>query len=149
MIYIIPGDPIPLARARIGGHGSKRMYDSQVHAKVHTGILIQSQIPSDYTKGADRKEFYYTGPLHLDVTFFMRIPRRIHTKREVEKNFTYHHFRPDLSNMIKFVEDTAQSILFHDDAQICSITSRKVYHQEPRTEFTLKQMEKNEKYQTY
>lgn len=136
MKYIIPGDPVPLARARIG-HGAKRMYDSQREAKLHTGILIQSQ---------HKPDICYEGPLHLDVTFFMRIPRKIHTKREIEKNFTYHHCRPDLSNLLKFIEDVAQSILFRDDAQICYITSRKVYHQEPRTEFILKEMNKNEKY---
>lgn len=137
MIYIIPGDPVPLARARIG-HGAKRMYDSQKELKLHAGIILQSQMPDDLC---------YEGPLLLDVTFFMRIPRRIHTKREVEKNFTYHHCRPDLSNLLKFVEDVAQSILYDDDAQICYITSRKIYHQEPRTEFTLKPLQKNEKYQ--
>lgn len=136
MIYVIPGDPVPLARARIG-YGAKRMYDSQKECKLHAGIIIQSQMPNDE---------FYEGPLDLDVTFFMRIPRRIHTKRDIERNFTYHHGRPDLSNLLKFIEDVAQSILFKDDAQIARITSRKIYHQDPRTEFTLKPIQKNEKY---
>jgi Holliday junction resolvase RusA-like endonuclease len=136
-MYIIPGDPVPLARARIG-HGAKRMYDSQKELKMHAGIIVNSQHKSDT---------FLEGPLHLDVTFFMRIPRKIHTKRNLERTHTYHYCRPDLSNLIKFVEDAVQSILFHDDAQICCITARKIYHQEPRTEFTLKQLHKNEKYQ--
>lgn len=137
MKYIIPGDPVPLARARIG-HGAKRMYDSQKQSKLHTGIIIQSQM---------EEEPLWDGPLHLDVTFFMRIPRRIHTRREIEKSLTYHYCRPDISNLIKFLEDTVQTILFRDDAQIACITSRKVYHQEPRTEFTIQRLHKNEKYQ--
>lgn len=136
-MYVIPGDPVPLARARIG-HGAKKMYDSQKELKLHAGIYVQSQLKQPYRPPE--------GPLHLDVTFFMRIPRKIHTKRNIDKNYTYHFFRPDLDNLVKFILDTVQTILFKDDAQISSITARKIYHENPRTEFTIQPYQKDEKF---
>ena len=48
-----------------------------------------------------------------------------------------HHKRPDLSNLIKYLEDAAQGILFADDATITTINARKIYDMNPRTEFYL------------
>ena len=38
--YIIPGDPIPLARARVS---NRRVFDSQREVKLYTRITIESQ----------------------------------------------------------------------------------------------------------
>ena len=137
MKYIIPGDPIPLARARIG-YGYRKMYDSQRQAKTHSAIYLQSQ---------QGPEPPLSGPLHLDVTFFLKMPKLSPRKRK-ERNYIYHYYRPDLSNLIKFVEDVANKLLFLDDAQICCITSRKVYHEEPRTEFEILKIDTKEKFST-
>lgn len=114
------------------------MYDSQKEAKSHTAIIIQSQQDCDLIPQGQ--------PLHLEIIFFMRIPRKIRTRRQVEKNYTPHPLKPDISNLIKFVEDVASKILFHDDAQIASISARKIYHENPRTAFSLTILDKNEKY---
>ena len=136
MMYVIQGNPIPLARARIG-HGSRKMYDSQHEAKILQGIYLDNQ-------RAGRP--IYTGPLHLDVTFYLKMPK-LSERKVIERNNTYHYYRPDLSNLIKFIEDVANEILYKDDAQICVITSRKLYHENPRTEFSLIPLKKEDKYE--
>jgi len=57
--YIIAGNPIPLARPRFS---FKRIYDKQQNEKFIAGIELAQQhgdLP------------FLSGPLHLDVTFFM------------------------------------------------------------------------------
>jgi Holliday junction resolvase RusA-like endonuclease len=123
IVYVIPGDPIPLARPRFG---KKKVYDSQRAEKLVWEIMLKNQ------HGALPE---LTGPLLLDITFYMPVAQ----KKMKNKEQLYgrpHQFRPDLSNMIKYVEDIANEIIYHDDCQISSITAKKVYG-EPRTEFTV------------
>jgi Holliday junction resolvase RusA-like endonuclease len=53
-----------------------------------------------------------------------------------------HIARPDLSNLIKFIEDIAIGILYGDDSIIAEIYARKCYDATPRTEFELIQLER-------
>jgi hypothetical protein len=48
-----------------------------------------------------------------------------------------HDVKPDLSNLIKFYEDCANGILFHDDKQIVELKSKKKYSLNPRTVITV------------
>ena len=74
----------------------------------------------------------------MDITFFMRPSKKFTALNKKTFINQYHTFIPDLSNMIKYVEDTAQGILYKNDSIISSITAKKVYDLNPRTEFTLK-----------
>jgi Holliday junction resolvase RusA-like endonuclease len=123
MLYVLQGDPVPLARARHGRHG---IYDSQKNTKLIASITIQSQ---------HNNQPLYEGSIHLDIMFYMKIPKM---KRNNNLEGCYHVFKPDLSNLIKFVEDLCTSILYHDDSLICSISAAKKYSNEPRTEFEVK-----------
>lgn len=123
MKYIIKGDPVPLARPRFH---MRRVYDSQKHKKLVAGISLQQQ--------HDNRPFF-EGNLQLIMTFFLKIAK----KRDISKyDQQYHAQRPDLSNLIKFVEDIGTGILYKDDAIIASVTAEKFYSTEPRTEFEIK-----------
>ncbi len=134
MRYIIEGNPMPLARARISG---RRVYDAQHEAKLIHAITLSNQ-------HGDRP--LYMGPLMLDVTFYLKMPK-LSERKIIERNNLYHYYKPDLSNLIKLVEDIANEIIYKDDAQICAITSRKVYHEIPRTEFSIIPLKKEDKYE--
>lgn len=138
MYYCIEGNPIPLARGRIG-HGARRIYDSQRDLKIITGINLQNQ---------HGDQPIYHGPLHLDITFYLKMPKLSMRKSLMVAN-TYHPHKPDISNLIKWVEDVANTIIYHDDAQIASITSRKIYNENPRTEFTIIPLLKEQKYENH
>lgn len=100
MVYVINGDPIPLARAR---YGLKKVYDPQKNQKLLFGVYLNNQFED---------QPLITGPVHLDVTFYMPWSKQTKTewnnkaKKRVTKD-PYHKYRPDLDNLIKFVCDAA------------------------------------------
>lgn len=126
MVYVIPGNPIPLARSRFSKH--KKVYDSQKNQKMFDGITLQGQHEGDLL----------IGPLHLDITFFMPIPKTASKRKQTELDKTNHMIRPDIDNMIKYYLDISLNVIFQDDCIVSMITARKIYDQNPRTEFSLK-----------
>ena len=135
MKYILHGNPIPLARARVAG---RKVYDSQKERKIVEMVEIEHQHD-------DQPQLQ--GPLHLDITFYMRLPQKFSRTKTSYLIDTYHYRRPDISNLIKWVEDIATGIIYKDDAQISSISSRKIYNPKPCTVFTLTPLNRNEKYE--
>lgn len=124
--YTIPGIPTPLARPRLGKHG---VWDSQSRLKLSSGIMLRSQ----------HKLPLFDGPIHMDITFFM------YTARPSKKNLgTYHPKRPDIDNLVKFVLDVANGILFKDDACVASLSAIKIYAEEPRTEIIIRKLGESE-----
>ena len=121
-MYILQGDPTPLARARIG---RSRMWDPQKEMKLVHGIYLRNQHAG---------QPIFEEPLLLKVTFYMPIPP---SRRKKIKDFQPHHYKPDLSNLIKYLEDIGTGILYHDDCLIQACNAVKVYHHNPRTEFEL------------
>lgn len=125
--YIILGDPVPLARPRFA---RGRVFDSQKMKKLMASNSIIHQHGS-------RKKFL--GPIHLEVTFFMSMPR-VNKKKLEEMQGSLHKARPDFSNLLKFIEDVAQDVLYDDDCIISCVCGSKVYAMEPRTEFIITEM---------
>lgn len=124
-IYVIPGNPTPLARARFSfRNNTPRVYDSQKDLKLVTGIHIRNQhgdLPP------------YQGPLILHATFYFPIPLKY--KNKIYAGHPYKSV-PDLSNLVKYVEDLCQDVnLFKNDAQITDIIAKKQYDNDTRTEF--------------
>ena len=67
--YILLGSPVPLARARFT---NRRVYDSQKHLKLVSGIEIEKQ------HGEKPK---YTGPVRLTVWFYLPIPQSLSKRK--------------------------------------------------------------------
>jgi Holliday junction resolvase RusA-like endonuclease len=120
-LYVIHGKPIPLARAR---HGNRRTWDSQKADKVVWGINLRQQ-------HGDRP--FWEGPLVLNIIFYMKVPKVTKSKLWGKP----HKARPDLSNLIKFVEDVGSGIIYDDDSSIAACYAQKVYDEIPRTEFLI------------
>ena len=132
-VYTIPGDPVALARARFG---NRRVWDSQKNIKVNTGIILQSQ---------HGKQPLYTGPLHLDVIFYMPIASSHSAKKKEQLSDAYHFSKPDLDNLIKFILDTAHGIIFANDCIVSSLCAKKVYSLESKTEFYIRELNERKK----
>jgi Holliday junction resolvase RusA-like endonuclease len=120
--YVIQGDPVPWARAVPAG---RRMWDSQKEKKLFIGLHLR-RLHEDLP--------IFNEALHMDVMFYLSIPesRKKHIKEGDPVTSV-----PDLSNCIKFIEDTSNKILFRDDAIICSTFNGKYYSKDPRTELIL------------
>ena len=131
-MFIIPGKPIPLARPRLGKNTT---YDSQKKHKLLAGINLKCQMRSQIPPKC---------PLSIEIAFFMPIPSHISKKKKQLLEGQPHHKKPDIDNLIKFVLDVANGILFIDDSVICKIVARKVYSNQPRTEVCVSKFQGDE-----
>lgn len=123
-----PGDPVPLARPRFSRKGT---YDSQSHVK-QIYILHLLSVKHTWKK--------LNGPLEMEVIFEMRIPKC--SKKKIREYLdTPHVKRPDLSNLVKFIEDVMQGFLFDDDSQIVGINAVKMYSENPQTTVKIRSLD--------
>jgi Holliday junction resolvase RusA-like endonuclease len=106
-------DPKPQARARLG---RGRVYDPSAAHKKAAAILAKIQWDGGLL----------SGPLELHLEFGL-----LGGKQRVENE--WHIKRPDLSNLIKLIEDALIGIVYDDDAIICKIVAKKVYTKTPYT----------------
>jgi len=136
MKYILKGKPIPLKRPKLSTRPVPHAYDPQKHIKKDSQTELRIQ--HGYSK-------LIQDPISLDITFFMPIPISLSKKKKKQLTGQKHYKRPDLSNLIKYLEDIAQGILFRDDAIISTINAKKIYDPNPRTEFIIKKEIKDEK----
>ena len=117
-------DGKPIAWARPGQIGAKR-YDTQKANKIDLGwILIEA-------KG---KHTTPQGMIHLSVKFFLQRPK----SRDKEKGEQYHACKPDLDNLVKFLLDAGNGIVWKDDSEIVEIHAEKFYSSYPRTEIVIR-----------
>lgn len=124
--YVVHGDPIALARGRFSRQG--KVYDAQKHVKLVWGIDVRNQHGEDP---------FFEGPLLMDVIFYLPLPQK-----SIKLKGQYHTYKPDSTNLLKFAEDVATSICYHDDCIISKIMMEKVYDDGngPRTEFILREL---------
>ena len=123
MRFLLCGDPKPLQRPRFSG---RHVYDNQRTLKISLSSEMADQM-------GDEKMFEKA--IAVDFIFFMPMPQR--SKSRAGK---YHTFKPDLSNLIKLVEDAANGIIFTDDCIIAVITAKKIYDDTSRTEFVVTEL---------
>ena len=86
-----------------------------------------------------RDKIPLAGPIKLTLKAVMPIPPSWSKKKQdaALTGTVWPDKRPDLSNIIKQIEDVAQGILFADDKSICEISAVKRYGEVPRWEINL------------
>ena len=118
----IPMIPIPKARARVTSRGfsytPKRSKDAEK--------AIQGYLRLQWPHKA------ISSPIEVDLVFGMPIPK---SKKRLDDS--PHVSRPDIDNLMKQVLDSANGIVWLDDAQVHTIKARKVYAREPFIAFTV------------
>jgi len=110
-------------RRMIGGNVIS--YDKQHKEKEQT----QWQMRAQY------REEPLTIPLHVDITFYMPIPKSTSYKmrEQMLHDYVKCYKRPDVDNLAKYVLDCMTDIVYHDDAQITELNLRKAYSSRPAT----------------
>jgi Holliday junction resolvase RusA-like endonuclease len=133
MKYHVPGTPTPLQRPRYGN--GPRPFDAQKQQKLefkHYIEALHGNLP------------FYTTPVALYAFFFFMVPKTSATRAE-EMNGTPHTLRPDASNLLKYVEDCCEGILYRDDSIVYLAFALKFWSDMPRTEFTITPIDACEK----
>lgn len=132
--YVLKGNPIALARMRISSNPlHHRVFDSQKELKLISQISI-SNIHNDRP--------FFKAPIGIDCTFYFHIPK---TNKTAHPGF-HHVFKPDCDNCIKYLLDVCNNVIWQDDCKVSVVNCRKLYTcGEPRTEFTVFEMDNHEK----
>ncbi len=125
-IYRIPGKPTPWMRS---GRRKNRYYDKQMETKASIRTIVQSQMEI-------KKPI--SSPLKLTVEFHLPIPISYSKAVRWRMLKTPHKSIPDLDNMIKFLCDALNKVLWVDDSLIYEIHSRKIYTEKTMTKTLFK-----------
>ncbi len=75
-----------------------------------------------------------SGPLKLTVLC-------VFTRPKTGKPRAHHVTKPDLDNLVKFIADAGNGLLWEDDRQIVQIRAVKIYHKEAKTVLTVEAVE--------
>lgn len=151
--FTIPGAAIPKGRARTYAETTKEGYVAFIDGKPvmktktpsktrdweHFISLIARQAA---VRHGVRQPMPAGTPVVLGCLFYLPIPASwSKAKRQQARSGELRHTsRPDLSNLIKSIEDGAEGVLWENDSQIdCygtvdGIMTKKLYGDEPRTE---------------
>lgn len=120
-VYELSGTPIPWMRA---GRKGNKYYDKQMSEKTKAQWEVKAAMSGLYS---------HSEPLKVVMEFHMPIPKswsKVKQKRALHKP---HSSRPDLDNLLKFVDDSLNQILWEDDAIIYEVHIRKFYSKDPKT----------------
>lgn len=133
MRIIIPGNPIPKARHKMRMNGRfPQAYDPKAADAKRVRECLRKI-------AANGPNFDLETVIHLDVSFYVYIPISSTKAERTRMAWGLDHpsKKPDIDNLLKFILDCANGILFKDDAQICSVNCVKRYSENPRTEINM------------
>lgn len=106
-------------------NGRVHTYDSQKELKETVLKCVLMQLPKDFKP--------FTVPVEMLVEFHMSIPESISKKKKRLMKDTFHGKKPDLSNLIKFLEDVFNGVIYKDDSLIARVMASKIHSLEPKT----------------
>src|SRR5689334_16703666 len=125
MKFVIEGDPIPKARARVRLVGHKVWtFDPQEVLKKNASLLLIAKMKKafDHPKKEihmEASKLALNSVFHVEMTFYLPIPKS-HSRTQVNRilwGFDEHTSKPDIDNLAKFYLDAANGILWPDDKQ--------------------------------
>ena len=126
--FTIAGPPKSLQRHRMTWRGSKpRGYDPSAKDKKDFIMLTKKYAPKTPL----------TGTLYLKIRFCMPYAKKWYRTGKyagsLKDNSPYEHiFTPDIDNLLKFVMDAGNGVLWKDDCIIYGCQIEKVYNVEPQ-----------------
>lgn len=119
---IIPLTPRPKASVRVGRYGS---YNPSQKEMDKITQLVKSQLRG--VEGA-----LLQGPLLVIYHFHLPLPGICKGLKRPLKHMTPHNKRPDIDNLMKFVNDALNGVLWRDDSQIAYCMMTKSFTQDKK-----------------
>lgn len=125
---VFPGKPEPLKRHR---HGRHHVFNPQ-HREMNAF--------ANYFKEHYENKLYenglsgpFMGPIRVHFLFYFEPAGSLSQKKKKSMYGTPHFQKPDISNLIKFVEDSLNGYAYFDDRQICVGSFAKYWDEEAKT----------------
>ena len=138
---VIQGEPKPLQRHRTAiVQGKTKHYDSQKKKKHFTSCQMLAEKKNgnwlfDETPKPSKNGYALT------VKFYMYRPPAMNKFSEERLNQTPHTQKPDIDNLLKYIFDCGNKILWYDDAEVCAIENVvKCWSHIPRTEIIINEL---------
>ena len=123
---VIPGNPIAQSRPRLRRTGKfVSVYDPDRKEKELLISYVQEEIGKHFQP--------IEKPISINITFHMPMLSTWSPPRKQKSEGLIHIKRPDLDNLLKYILDSLNGILYSDDSQIYEINTRKIYSSEPKT----------------
>lgn len=128
--FVVPGDPVPFARAG-GGKTTSRFTPAK--QRNYSGML------RFFCSEAMKVNCFgpIEGPVEVMVRAIYGWPRSWSARKRATLG-AWKTSRSDLSNIVKLLEDALNSVAWVDDAQIVSLTALKFYSDAPRLEVIIR-----------
>lgn len=123
--FTIPGKPFGKQRPRVGviaGHARVFTPKETVSFERQVGQIAASLFPRPID-----------GPVEMHIRAVFEAPPSWSRKKRAALLGTPHTSKPDLSNLIKAIEDGLNRIAYADDGQIAFQSSRKVWGERAET----------------
>lgn len=140
LMFEIPGSPIGQGRPKfstINGHAKAYDPEKSRNYKAYVRLLAtQAMKDSGFTM--------IEGPCCLSIDAYFEVPKSKSKKfREAAlSGLEYPTKKPDLSNIIKGIEDAINGLAYKDDALIVRLNTVKLYSEIPRVEVSLIEWDK-------
>ena len=122
--FIVPGPPVPWARARLGA--GRHYTDPRVAAYKR----LVAQMAAMYMRGLEP----FGGPVVLEMRAVLPIPASWPAKRRAAalEGLEAPGKKPDWDNLGKAVSDALNGVVYVDDAQVVRASVEKVYGDSPQ-----------------
>jgi len=146
MKIIIEKIPISKKRPRFRKIGRYvTTYDPQQKEKESIKAILEEILIFDHTYHATREanrhfyDIFNSKNLEVKLKFYLPIPKSdpFGIRNLKLWNLIPANKKPDLDNLEKFILDVANDILYGDDALITSLSSKKYFSENPRTEIEI------------
>ena len=137
--FEIPGSPIGQGRPKfstINGHAVAYDPEKSRNYKAYVKLLATQAMKEQGFTMID-------GPCCLDIMAFFEVPKSKSKKfREAALNGLERPTKkPDLSNIVKGIEDALNGLAYKDDSSIVFLSVAKCYSEVPRVEVILREIE--------
>ena len=106
--FVIPGKPFAWKRPRFNRASGATFNDATQEAYFSTVASIAQR----HTNGP------IDGPVSLGIAATFAMPKSWSNKKRAAMAGQHHTQKPDLSNLVKAIEDACNRVLFRDDAQV-------------------------------
>lgn len=122
--FIVPGPPVPWARARLGA--GRHYTDPRVAAYKR----LVAQMAAMYMRGLEP----FGGPVVLEMRAVLPIPASWPAKRRTAalEGLEAPGKKPDWDNLGKAVSDALNGVVYVDDAQVVRASVEKAYGETPQ-----------------
>jgi len=121
--FFIPGKPVPKARARtVRVNGRTMSFTPEASANYELYVKWQAAAAMAGVKPSDK-------PCRLHLIVGLPIPQSWSKKRQEQAIIgeVMPTSKPDLSNILKSIEDACNGVAYVDDSQLCEVVMRKCY----------------------